>query len=359
MQRALGLLLILLSLAGCERPPEASRQMENYLDRLARVLDQSWTPWDANQLSQYRMPDRRSRLIDIPEIRVGLLDLLVESRRCQTLQQLVSERNSSLGRLMPASHLLAFEGEVLRAIDACLVVIAEDDSRTALKAQLEQIAQAKRASLPATFWNALNGSTEFEQYLRFADVPLPRSEHALTDHEAQRALQSLASIGQALPDELPPERASLEPLFHDLHRSERGGQLIHSLMRLSHTMEQAAAMLRARPANFLCPLGAPTERSRILLNVFTTFYARQIQPQMAQAQRLGLAWQAALVELSTVPEIPPLTEEYLDALAGTERGLWQRYQRALATHTEAWQDVLGACQQGPGQSAWEAARDEG
>jgi hypothetical protein len=118
-------------------------------------------------------------------------------------------------------------------------------------------------------------------------------------------------------------------------------------------------MLRAKPANFLCPMGAPTERSRVLLNVFTTFYAGQIQPQMAQAQRLGQPWQAALVELTTVPGMPKLTEDYLDGLVGAERGLWQRYQQALATHTEAWQEVLGACQQGPGQSGWEAARDEG
>jgi hypothetical protein len=354
MLRMAMLLVALLGVTACQPQPEASRQMDNYLERVGRVLGQSWEPWQSDSLSDYRLPPRRERMLEVPEIRIGLLDLVVESRRCQTLQQVVSERNSSLGRLMPASHLLAYEGDLLRAIEACLQVIEGDDSRAGLRKQLSEIMQIKRDNLPAAFWNALNGSGEFESYLRFADRPLPVTATPVTDHEALAALQVLAGIGAALPDELPPGREQIEPLLQALQRSDRSSQLIHTLSRLTHTLEQAAAMLEARPPNHLCPLGAPTERSRILMNVFTTFYAGELQPILAQTQRLGTPWQSSLAALSQVPGAPEPTAEYLASLVTADDSLWNRYQRGLARHTQAWQEVLGACQQGPGQEGWQA-----
>lgn len=358
MLRVIAILIVCALTTACQRAPEASRQMDNYLDRVGRVLGQEWQPWDEDELSRYRLPPRRSRMQPVPQLRLGMLDLVVESNKCPTLQQTIAQRNSSLGKVMPGSHLLAYEGELLRNLDACLDIIKDDAERSALHQQLSDIADSKRTSLPTAFWNALNASPEFEQYLRFNDQPLPISDVALTDHTAIDALLDLAAIGRALPAQLPPGQSTLEPLFEALQRSDRGGQLIHSLSRLSHSLDQATAMLRARPPAFLCPMGQPTQRSRTLLTVFTTFYAGDIQPQMAQAQRLGQPWQDAIFSLSQTQQIPVATADYLQRLAGEQGSLWERYQRSIQAHSEAWQDVLGACQQRPGQPGWDAGREE-
>ncbi|QJD57875.1 DUF3080 domain-containing protein [Pseudomonas sp. gcc21] len=358
MLRLVVILLVCAFATACQRAPEASRQMDNYLDRVGRVLGQDWQAWDEDTLSQYRLPSRRNRMQPVPQLRLGMIDLVVESNQCPALQQTVAQRNSSLGKVMPGSHLLAYEGELLRNLDACMDIIKDDAERRALHQQLSEIADIKRASLPRAFWNALNASSEFEHYMRFDNQPLPVSQEPLTDHGAIDALRHLAEIGQALPARLPPTQSTLEPLFEALQRSDRSGQLIHSLARLNHTLDQATAMLRARAPAFLCPLGQPTRRSRTLLTVFTTFYAGEIQPQMAQAQRLGQPWQAAILQLGHTAEIPSATATYLQRLAGEERSLWERYQRSIQAHSEAWQDVLGACQQRPGQPGWDAGRRE-
>ncbi|MBQ0776888.1 MAG: DUF3080 family protein [Pseudomonas sp.] len=341
-----------LILSGCEPAPEASQQMDNYLERVGRVLDASWTRFDSQSLSQYRLPSRRDRLLPVAEQRIGMLELLVESRRCQTLQQSVSQRNSSLGKVMPWSHRLAADGELIQALDECIEVLHDDPSREALLADLQNIAATKRDELPAVFWNALNASSEFEYYLRFADGPLPVSSTALTDQAALDALQQLTAIGQALPSVLPPPRTELQSHFQALQRSQRGSELIHSLARLTHMLEQVTAMLGSERAQKLCPLGKPTQRSQILLNVFVTFYAGEIQPYLAQVQRLGQPWQQSLGELAQVQAIPAETEHYLRALAGAEESLWERYQQQLNAHSTAWQDVLGQCQLRPGQPGW-------
>ncbi|PKM05053.1 MAG: DUF3080 domain-containing protein [Gammaproteobacteria bacterium HGW-Gammaproteobacteria-6] len=350
------LLLCLLAwlLSACERTPEANRQLDNYLERVGRVLDQPVQPFEVERLSQYRLPERRLRLLEIPEQRIGLLELLVESRRCQTLQQRVSERNSSLGKVMPWQHRLAFDGALIQAIDDCLQVLAEDEDRAQLRSDLSAIAEEKRAALPAVFWNALNASPEFEYYLRFDDQPLPLSQQPLEDRRALTALQQLTEVGNGLPAQLPPDRARLEAYFQALQQSQRSSQLIHSLTRLTHALQQAVIMLDSRQAQQLCPLGQPTAKSRILLTVFTTFYAGDIQPQMAQVQRLGQPWHATLTRLAEVPGIPPANVEYLSEL----QALWQTYQDSVKQHSLAWQQVLGACQMQPGQPGWQSPREQ-
>ncbi|MFO7703804.1 MAG: DUF3080 family protein [Halopseudomonas sp.] len=346
-------LVFCLLLSGCERTPQASQQMDNYLERVGRVLDAPWTRFDSQSLSQYRFSERRQRMLPVAEQRIGMLELLVESRRCQSLQQNVSQRNSSLGKVMPWSHRLAADGELIQALANCIEVISENPDRKALLADLQAIASIKREELPAVFWNALNAGSEFEYYLRFADSPLPVSSSALSDQSAIDALQQLSAIGQALPGQLPPPRAELEEHFQALQRSQRGSELIHSLARLTHMLEQATTMLGSERAQKLCPLGQPTPRSQILLNVFVTFYAGEIQPYLAQVQRLGQPWQQSLSQLAQVQAIPKDTKDYLQALVGPEDSLWARYQQQLAAHSTAWQDVLGQCQSSPGQSGWQ------
>lgn len=350
------IVLLSTAFAGCVREPAPNRQQANYLERVGRVLEQDSQPWRVEQLTRYRPPARRELIQPMPELRLGLLDLLVDSRDCVPLQQLIAERNSSLGKVMAQSTLLGFEGELLRAIDQCLAVIADDPARASLAEDLSRIASIKREHLHRRFWNALGGSEAFTQSVRFDAQPLPLSEASLSNHAPIEAVEELATIGRSLPEVLPPARGETEPLFAILARDQRSGQLIHTLARLTHTLNQTTAMLRARPANYLCPLGKPTERARVLLTVFTLFYAGEVQPLMAQAQRLGEPWQAALSELRQVPGAPPAMDEYLAQLVHPDDGLWAGYKRSVAEHTEAWQEVLGACHMRPGQPGWNDRR---
>lgn len=344
--------VLVFALPGCERAPEAERQMTNYLDRVGRVLQQDWQPYNAEQLAQYRFGARRERMLDIPELRISLLDLIVDTNDCRPLQQRISERNSVLGKVMPWSHRLAYDGELLRALDQCSQLLKQQEDKQRLGKQMTDLSASKRATLAATFWNALNASEEFESYLRFADQPLPITTSPLNDQAAVNALNALAQTGAALPQRLPPDRQQIDALLQALQQSQRGGQLITSLVQTTHGLQQTTQMLRATEARLLCPMQAPSERSKILLNVFVLFYAGEIQPYLAQLQRLGQPWAEAVIKLRAVPEIPDATAAGLDRLAGGSNSLWGEYQTTLAEHTQAWQDLLGACQSQPGQSGW-------
>lgn len=341
-----GILLIAgMLLTGCQPQPPASRALDDYLQRLSRVLELPHQAFDSTELSQYRLPERRLRLQEVSAVRIGLLDLLVDVRHCRPLQQHISQRNSSLGRMMPASHRLAADGELLRRIDDCLQQSGEEHPQ--LREQLQDIAAQRRASLPAVFWNALNGSSEFEQLLRFADQPLP-TDAPRVDHGIL-ALQQLAELGQGLPARLPPPREELDPLFDDMQRS-RSGELIHSLLRQRHTLQQATRLLESPRAAALCPQQRATPKARIMQNILNGHWAEQVQPQLAQVQQLGLPWARALAELQQVPGLPVATAEHLRRLQGHDQALWESWQAALKRHIQAWQVLLEGCALEPGRT---------
>lgn len=351
----LAALLCLILLAGCGPTDDGLALQADYLQRLNRALEaDGFVAFDSRSASRYRMPPRRERLLALPELRIGLLDLVLDARRCPRLQQLISQRNSSLGKQLVPSQRLGYEGDLLRAIDDCLPHLPND---AGLKATLQRLALDKREQLPAVFWNALNGSREFERYLRFADDALPQNLDE--DDAALDALEQLAGIGAGLPQRLPPSAEELEPLFFALYASDQGGELITSLASLRHSLDAASALLERRQARRpVCPLGRATPRGRILQNVFVKFYAGGLQPYLAQVDQRGRRWQAALQRLQEVDGIPSATRAHLQRLAGEEDSLWREFRAATARHVEAWQALLNSCGLAPGQAGWSGAEDD-
>ena len=119
-------ILACLSLCACTPGDDGLALQADYLQRLNNVLEgDTVAPFDKGELTRYRMPPRRERLQPIAEVRIGLLDLLIDVRRCPELQQQISQRNSILGKQLVPSRRLAYEGDLLRAIEACLPRLAK------------------------------------------------------------------------------------------------------------------------------------------------------------------------------------------------------------------------------------------
>lgn len=344
-------LLTLISLTACKPANDAQALQADYLYRIANATDVelSAEPLTADE-PIYRMPPRRERVREIAELRISLLDLIIDVHRCPPLQVQISQRNSILGKQMMASSRLAYEGDLLREITACqhsLQTVEDSD----LNQQLEQLADAKRAQLPQVFWNALNASQEFEQYLRFAEMPLPVD--ASNSDPALDALNQLVSIGQQLPATLPPNSDELDPLFFTLLASEESGQLISSLDTLTATLNNASMALEQRQSlRPICPQQRATQQARVLHNVFVKFYAGQLQPYLAKVDQRAKHWSATLMQLSEIEQIPPALHEYLLNLAGPDNSLWSQFDHATTRHVKAWQDTLKSCGLAPGQSGW-------
>ncbi|MCJ8169169.1 DUF3080 family protein [Atopomonas sediminilitoris] len=344
MQKLIVVMLCAL-LAACEQADPAAALQEDYLSRLARALEQPTAPaFDRQALLVLRPPPKRALVNGIPDTRISLLELLVDSSTCPRLRVLISERNSILGKVMQPSHQLAYEVALVHELEACLRESAEQNSDW--HAALTSLKQQKQQQLPLHYWNLFAASSEVRQHLRFAEHGLAPENPAGAWLDEFAALVNLPSRFQQRPVLTANE---IDQHLLGLSRSTGGGQWLHSVLRLTETLTHGTQMLQQRAARKpLCPLGRATPPARIAQNVMIKYFAGQLQPYLARVDQRGQRWHGLIQQWRAQPGATAAFEAYLASL---ER-LWQRYQQAQHTHIQAWQDTLRACQLAPGQSGW-------
>lgn len=139
--------VLILSSSGCSRP-DADQLLHDYQQRLDRVL--SLTPVDVELAALPPLPAIRDLQQQIAPSKLNLLDL-VALRHCN-LQQLVAERNNSLGKVMTSSNLLGYELQLLIAMQPCL---NHPELSAKLHNELQQIYAQKQRQLPLVLENFL------------------------------------------------------------------------------------------------------------------------------------------------------------------------------------------------------------
>ena len=155
--RSLLLGLLILNSSGCSRP-DADELLGDYQQRLDRVL--SLTPVDVELAALPPLPAIRDLQQQIAPSRLNLLDL-VALRHCN-LQQLVAERNNSLGKVMTSSSLLGYELQLLVAMQPCL---NHPELSTKLRTDLQQIYTQKQQQLPLVLNNFLTSDPTLRKQL--------------------------------------------------------------------------------------------------------------------------------------------------------------------------------------------------
>lgn len=346
-------LLTTLVVSGCSKPT-ARDMLETYTERVGNALEQEVeTDFDLALSQRPAYPPRRQRLLEIPEIREGLIDVL-DFRHCDLLHR-IAQRNTSLGRLAPGSQRLIYELEMLPALRQCRDRLADskEEDLQKLNARLNTIIKIKQKSLPRLIWNALYNSEEMEQQFALGAPPLPQSEPG-TVTPPTAALDHFADIARLSSEQnwqTPAYADDLEKDFEQLYRSSFGAEWLTSLILLTHTLEQTAAAidqrLERRP---VCFKQQPNNQARIIRNVFQKFYAGQFQPYLSTVERQGRLWRDYQLNITAQLPLPPVATEYFSAVFDAERpdALWHRYLNARDLHTRNWQRLLRQCGMMPG-----------
>lgn len=338
---------ICLLLAACNPFTEARPMMDEYLERLGRVLDVSSAPLpDLPPASP--LPRRRERIRELPEIDMGMLDFL-SLYGCE-LQQVVGEKNSIMGRVMQPLNRLRYEIRFIRAAEACLPEI-EDES---LRSELVSAIDTKRAALPLAAWNATWGTREIEQLFTLTKGYYPVEPDTRPVADLVLDVEQLnAMVWQILRGDL---AVSLEDLgdIHQRWQAEyRAGQLVNSARLLTAALEAGSGIIAGRLSERpLCLNGKPNNESEIVRNFFFAIYIGKIQPWISDVSRArdtligGFARLAEQQEAAMDEDFRGWYRRHLSAEA--PESLWRQLDQAIQRHTEHWQELLGQCGMRPG-----------
>ncbi|MFB9353151.1 DUF3080 family protein, partial [Streptomyces heliomycini] len=132
-------------LAACSSGGDSNELLVDYQRDLARRLDLAPpTPAAPDNIGAF--PDRRERLVAIPETREGMLNVFA-LRECH-ITTLVAERNSTLGRVAPASRMWRYELTLWQRLTDCLESEVPERLAEADRERLERLARTKTEQLP-------------------------------------------------------------------------------------------------------------------------------------------------------------------------------------------------------------------
>lgn len=353
-------MLAVACLAACEPADPARAILENYAHRVGNVLDHEPSE-PVPGPAPASLPPRRERTLATAEVRVGLFEFL-DLAECD-MMALVSERNSSLGRVMPPSRQLDYEVRMLRALRACtrhLAAHPPDDPE--FTRMIVTTLETKSGDLARVVWNAIFASSEIETLLSLSGSPFePGRETGLAASAGHLAWFDQVTRS-SLAGDATPGIDELESHYEALHFNPAGGRLFLSMQLLVTWLDHVATILDDTDVRRVCPQRVPTRRARILKNVFMKFYAGEVQPYLSGIHREGRSWierARALYEAqaATPPEPFRVYAERMLETTGPA-SYWDRFERSISRHTKAWQRVLGHCGLMPSRGGDPAAVQE-
>ncbi|WP_158278828.1 DUF3080 family protein [Leucothrix arctica] len=356
LTRALATLSLLTLLAAC-RASAPQAMLEDYAARMSTVLDTEINlSLTQAALTLPAFPAKRERLLQTTELRENLWDVL-DFRQCDMLQ-LISERNSSLGKVMQPSQKMRYELRFIKTLQNCRETLKAienpDDTQLAFQSRLEEIYQTKRDNLSLEVWNGIYGSNEIDQHFKVGKPPLPLT--ADNNGHVQQAFEQLAELATLSKFDaitLPVWLDKVEAPYEVMHRSEFGSHLLSSLSMMTQTLDRTAAAIeeRLKRKPFCFPDHQPPH-AKTLNNVFHKYYAGKVQPYMAVIQRQGKPWFVLHDNLMSQLPAPSAMQNYQQQVVGVsvKNSLWGQWVQARKRHTNAWQKILGQCNMMPGAS---------
>ncbi len=317
-------------------PDEA--RWEDYLDRIARLSRQALPERAPLPLLPY--PGARELRLPLPEHRVDMLDYL-ELRHCG-LMELISQRNSSLGKLQADSLRLSHELAFIQQARTCLEENTLDDPE--LVTVMSQVVAEKEAALPALYWNVLANSEEIRRF--FSQSP---SASVGDTSAALQSLQQLSHTVIAHKQSGAVTPLNLEPLLETLAHNQSGGYLLRRMALSLRELERGNQLLAGIDPQRLCPRNQASTRARRLRNVLDKVWGPKVQQALAQSHRQRQSLADSLEQMNGLLGSAPAPFTRWRQHYFGPNGVESRMEHALERHVTLWQEHLGACGLMPGK----------
>ncbi len=336
------LMITQLIISGCEKQDTMQVRIQDYQERLERVLGSEFPEPDIiNPTIRYPLPKNIRRTTSA--FTISWLDFF-SILNCD-LNRLVGERNSSLGKLMSASQRWRYEQEFLLVGQQCLDMLQKEGRKLDLQKQLAEVLRVKSLEMVDIAWNATWAGPEFQQLMSFHDGPLPVDFRYSDWSELTLALGLLLDKSEQ-PTQLA-ESAELEQLNLKLVSYPAIGRLLLSVQQVTTQIGKINLGMREimshRP---ICFNQASNPKARILSNVLTNIFIVKIQPYLAELNKGMERWR-------------PMLERSYSALDGSVEGAFYRtylaeqalmlsFKQTLAEHGAIWTELLAQCGLKPG-----------
>ncbi|WP_052772077.1 DUF3080 family protein [Vibrio mexicanus] len=298
---------------------------EKYKQRLANVLD---TPVpEAGEHTHFSLPSTRQLYREPSSVTIGLLDSY-ELRNCGLLE-LISERNSILGKVSDPFRLYDYQVKFITTAIKCL---KQESLNENIKVTLSEALVLKQQELNSVYlsnliWTSEAMKAQWAGYVWLSDSDL---------HHSSQVQESLATIESAFIfaergewDKIP----SLTRHQETLEKQGGLGRLVYSLESATFELAELNEFIQANFPNVTCGPKRDNTQFEYLNNVMHQQYIEAIQPKLAKLNQLYYEFQKpAGVFKSDALSYQLSLEQYHVA-----------FHREILAHVDHWKQLSERC----------------
>ena len=328
------LVLLACFLQGCSAGGELEDAMQEYRDRLARVLDAPLPEIASRPPLDYPSPTSLRQVI--PSLNLNLREFYA-LQECE-LGTLVAERNTAVGKTQQPSQRLAYETQLLASIDGCISRMA--DAHQQLATRLREIKSIKRDHRQHVWANLIQSSQEMH-------YALSMPQQLLTANDNRDARAGITSL-HYLNERQTPSLFTLSELESQLQQAASArlpAKLFQTERYLTAALNPLTTALTPLLASVPCPDGRASEQAEILRNVFYLFFIEKVQPV---GSRLNEYYYQVLPVFEDWADNSSLHPDFVRFIQDNAIDGFTHYQSAVRAHVKLWQDFLGRCNLSPG-----------
>lgn len=342
-------LLLPWLLSACQPAPAGLIELSDYQARVARP--QSLTPLSIELPRPPVWPTVRSLQVSEPKLDISLLELW-RWDECPAMA-LITERNSSLGRLQQGLRRYYQDLRLLEGLQQCA---QNSKLPAAMRTALASHAAALRSALPARRLNAIATEIALQKALSYGASRLD----TLSSAALAPQLDALTRVVTLLRIEVEPTRMSLADslsfaqLETALATLEQQNYLAAYWRTMFDTEVYLAALkpltaeLSERGGCFASRQGVP-QRAEVLQRVFAKFFASNVQPRLAQLSSHAVQLEPVLQLLLATELSSPLRQHLMTLVT-----LDARLKQTTLAHVRDWQAFFRDCDFIPGTNVAES-----
>jgi hypothetical protein len=318
-------------IAACNDHKKIANDIEDYRERLQSYtqIELETTPLELD----LQAPNKQSLKIDIPRLSINLREFYAFNN-C-SLNQLVAQRNTALGKMQLPSSRYAYESELIIELSACLKSLSSADGQTQLIERLEQWIDVKDEQLPIAWTNLLTQSSETYKHLIASSGFISGN----SDDNFQATKQALAFLLRSK-DDHPVDITELELHLKQLDKTALIARLWRTQLLVTQELNNISLLLSTFLTNNSCSTLQDKESIDVMRNIFRIFFAERIQPVASQLNKYHYQLSPIINEIAGVTNLPTAFSNYLLNHTGTNN---EAYTQAMSEHISLWQQIFTRC----------------
>ncbi len=321
---------ILSLLQSCQRHQALPSALENYSDRMYKVLELEQK--DISTTATLAFQDKSAFVMDVPELNIKMREFYA-IEDC-AIKQLIAERNTALGKIQLPSVRLTYEWTLIDLLRKCIESNVNLENKALVVKMLDWLSQ-KQAIFPLIWSNMLTQSDEF--YLGISS-----SAGFIDGNEKDNFTEGLFDLKNliGIKDDPASNIISMEASLQSIQQHRIYARLWRSQILLRDYLQQMTIDISTWASTFTCDTRKDKEKLAIIRNVFTLFFIDEIQGIGAQMNQYHYALKPEFLKLTADNHLP---RNFTSKVEQYSQLGFDEYQVAMLAHIEMWQDIFKKC----------------